>query len=69
MDKFKSFPVLPENIKYLEETRNKITVAVDMNKISVQESLKNLLNIFEVEDIDVYSQDLESIIRNIYETT
>jgi len=65
--KFQSFPELPKFIKYLSKDLNKITVTVDTNKISVKESLKKLLDIFEVEDIDVYNADLESVIRRVYE--
>lgn len=65
--KFDVFPKLPEGISYLLKDKNKITVAVDINKINTQESLKKLLNLFKVEDIDVYNADLETVIRHIYE--
>jgi ABC-type uncharacterized transport system ATPase subunit len=55
-------------MKYLSKDKNKITVSVDIRKINVQESLKMLLGMFMVEDIDVYDADLETVIRNIYET-
>ena len=64
---FETFPKLPEGIVYSSKDRNKITVVVDINKISVQESLKKLLKLFSVEDIDVYNSDLETVIRYIYE--
>lgn len=64
---FKSFPDLPEGIKYLTKDQNKITVAVNINKICTKEALKKLLDIFELEDIDVYDADLETVIRHIYE--
>ena len=66
-DSFDSFPVLTDGMKYLSKDKNKITVVVDINKINVQESLKKLLTLFKVEDIDVYNADLETVIRNIYE--
>jgi len=69
VEHFNIFPELPEGIHYSSKDKNKITVIVDINKISVQESLKKLLNLFEVEDIDVYNTDLETIIRHIYENT
>ena len=34
---------------------------------TVQESLKKLLDLFEVEDVDVYNAGLEAVIRHIYE--
>lgn len=67
MEKIKNFPKLSNGIKYLSKDPNKVTVAVDVNKISIKESLKKLLDIFEVEDVDVYNADLETVIRHIYE--
>lgn len=66
-NKFDAFPALPEGINYLSKDKNKITVVVDINKINVQESLRRLLDLFQVEDIDVYDADLETVIRHIYE--
>ena len=66
-DSFSDFPILAEGIKYLSKDKNKITVVVDINKISVQKFLKKLLILFKVEDIDVYNADLETVIRHIYE--
>lgn len=67
LSNFDNFPELPEGIRYSSKDKNKITVVVDINKINVQESLKKLLDLFEVEDIDVYNADLETVIRHIYE--
>lgn len=64
---FNVFPELPEGLRYSVKDKNKITVVVDVNKISVQESLKKMLDLFEVEDVDVYNADLETVIRHIYE--
>ncbi len=64
---FDNFPELPEGIRYSLQDKNKITVIADLDKVSVQESLKKLLDLFEVEDIDVYNTDLETVIRHIYE--
>jgi len=67
LSNFNNCPELPEGIRYSSKDKNKITVVVDINKINVQESLKKLLDLFEVEDIDVYNADLETVIRHIYE--
>ena len=64
---FDTFPKLPSGISYSLKDKNKITVVVDINEINVQESLKKLLKLFLVEDIDVYNADLETVIRHIYE--
>jgi ABC-2 type transport system ATP-binding protein len=65
--RFTGFPELPLGIRYTHQDENKITVVVDINKINVQESLRKLLDLFHVEDIDVYNADLETVIRHIYE--
>jgi len=67
LSNFNDFHELPEGIRYSLKDKDKITVVVDINKINVQESLKKLLDMFEVEDIDVYNADLESVVRHIYE--
>lgn len=64
---FVEFPKLPKGIRYSEETANKITVVVDLGTINLQKALKKLLDLFEVEDIDVYNTDLETVIRHVYE--
>jgi len=66
-NRFKNFPKLPNGIRYSSKNEETITVIVDLTKISVQESLRKLLDLFEVEDVDVYNTDLETVIRNIYE--
>ncbi len=65
---FEIFPKLPVGIKYVKKSKDKITVLVSMKKLTVSAALKQLLEIFEVEDVDVYETDLESIIRKIYES-
>jgi ABC-2 type transport system ATP-binding protein len=65
---FESFPELTEGIRYVSKGKNRITVVVDIGKIGVQEALRKLLGLFEVDDIDVYGADLETVIRNIYES-
>ncbi|HET8575174.1 MAG TPA: ATP-binding cassette domain-containing protein [Candidatus Paceibacterota bacterium] len=68
LEKFQNFPDLPAGMKYTSQTPDKITVAVDVNKMNATESLKKLLTIFEVEDVDVYNTSLETVIRHIYES-
>ncbi len=66
---FLAFPSLPAGASYHLESKEKITVIVDINKLSIQDSLKKLLDVFEVEDVDVYNTELETTIRHIYERT
>jgi ABC-2 type transport system ATP-binding protein len=61
------FPTLPEGIKYSAKNTGLITVIVDIEKITVKEAIKKLLDLFNVEDIDVYNIGLEAVIRRIYE--
>jgi len=65
--KFKDFADLPDGMKYSSKNQNFITVVVDIHKTSVKEAIKKLLDMFDVEDIDVYNADLETVIRHIYE--
>jgi ABC-2 type transport system ATP-binding protein len=67
IDKFINFPNLPRGISYIHKEENKIIVSINLSEISTQSSLKELLNIFELEDIDVYNADLETVIRKMYE--
>lgn len=67
-DSFDNFPILPNGMEYSLKEKNKLTVMVDINTISIQESIKKLLDLFETEDIDIYNTGLESIIRHIYES-
>ena len=65
---FEEFPELPDGLRYAVKDKNKITVVVDVSTIGVQASLRKLLDLFNVDDIDVYDTDLETVIRNIYES-
>lgn len=64
---FESFPPLPPGLSYDEKGRNKIVVKVDLSVTDTQAALRALLEIFIIDDIDVYDTDLEEIIRHIYE--
>lgn len=66
---FEKFPELPDGIRYVAKGKNKLTVVVDIAKIGPQQALRKLLDLFRVDDIDVYNTDLETVIRNIYEDT
>ncbi|OGE83871.1 MAG: hypothetical protein A3B23_01300 [Candidatus Colwellbacteria bacterium RIFCSPLOWO2_01_FULL_48_10] len=66
-DRFSAFPELSAGMRYALKNEDKVTVMVDMTKMSLQEAMQKLLNIFRVEDIDAYNMDLETIIRHIYE--
>lgn len=66
-ESFLQFPELPHGISYQVKDKNKLTFSVQLQEVSVQHALKKLLDIFEVEDVNVYNTDLETVIRHIYE--
>ena len=61
------FPDLPFGLKYKSKEKTKITVIVDLKVINIEKGIKLLLDIFEVEDLNVYNIELEQVIRHIYE--
>lgn len=63
------FPELPDGIKYVTKDKNKITLSVDIANQSISDALQKILPYFSVLDIDVYSVDLETVIREMYEAT
>lgn len=65
---FASFPELPSGLRYAVKEKNKVTVVVDIERIGTQDALRKLLDLFEVDDVDVYNASLEAVIRNIYES-
>jgi len=66
-NQFVEFKNLPKGMSYHLQEKDKMTIAVDLHTLTVTEALKKLLNIFEVNDVDVYDTDLETVIRHMYE--
>ena len=64
---FKTFPVLPEGIDYVEKTKDQIIVKVNTEIIGTQKSLQELTKNFDIDDVDIQNESLEDIIRGIYE--
>ena len=64
---FVQFPPLPHGVRYLVRDAAKISVSVDINVTSVTRALQELLKLFDVQDVDVYDADMETIIRHVYE--
>lgn len=64
---FKEFPKLPKGIEYTEKTKDRIIVKVDTEIIGAQKALQELTKKFNIDDIDIYNESLEDIIRGIYE--
>jgi ABC-2 type transport system ATP-binding protein len=55
------------NCKVIKQEETKTTINVNIKKTSVSTVIKHLLNKYEIKDIDVNEQSVESIIRKIYE--
>ena len=62
-----TLPTLPMGLTYVSEEQGQLILGVDLKQLGVQDALKSLISLFEVEDIDVYHADLETVIRHIYE--
>ena len=65
--KFDEFPELPKGVEYIEKTKDKIIVKVDTEIIGAQKVLQELTKKFNIDDVDIYNESLEDIIRGIYE--
>ena len=52
---------------YIEKHKNQIIVGVDTEIIHTQKALQELIKHFDIDDINIDNESLESIIRSIYE--
>jgi ABC-2 type transport system ATP-binding protein len=66
-DVFTDFSELPEGMNYVFKSADKITVGVDLKTWELRPALRTLLDRFNVEDMNVYNTELETVIRHIYE--
>ncbi len=64
---FSEFPDLPAGIRYRLQENQKITVMVDLSRVELRIALRTLLELFDIKDLNVYSIDLETVIRDMYE--
>ncbi len=64
---FAEFPKLSKGLTYVSQAPEKVVVSVNTQIVKVQDALKLLMRSFEVSDVDVYSTDLETVIRHMYE--
>jgi ABC-2 type transport system ATP-binding protein len=65
----KSFPELPAFCAYIEKESDKVVISVSIQHLSISEALQKILPFFDVSDINVYGVELETVIREMYETT
>ena len=64
---FTEYPELSNGMHYIEKHKNQIIVGVDTEIIHTQKALQELIKHFDIDDINIDNESLESIIRSIYE--
>ena len=64
---FDVFPDLKGGMTYIKKSKNQIIIGVDTEVISTQKALQELIKHFDIDDINIDNESLESIIRSIYE--
>lgn len=64
---FDNFPELLEGMSYIKKEKNQVIVGVDMEKLHTQKALQHLIKKFDIDDINIDNESLESVIRSIYE--
>jgi ABC-2 type transport system ATP-binding protein len=62
-----SMPTLPIGLNYQEQFNDKITISLDVRQTTLERAIKELLELFLIEDIEIYNVNLETVIRHIYE--
>ncbi len=64
---FTEYPKLSDGMSYIKKDKNQIIVGVDTEVIHTQKALQELIKHFDIDDINIDNESLESIIRGIYE--
>lgn len=64
---FTDFPDLLDGMSYIKKEKNQVIVGVDMEKLHTQKALQHLIKKFDIDDINIDNESLESVIRSIYE--
>ena len=64
---FVEFPELLDGMTYIKKSKNQVIVGVDTEKIHTQKALQELIKDFDIDDVNIDNESLESIIRSIYE--
>ena len=63
----KSYPKLINGLSYLVKEKNHVEIEVNTEAITTKEAMQFLIDKFDIDDIDINNESLESIIRGIYE--
>ena len=64
---FTDFPKLSNGMTYQRKSGHQVVVRVDTEKIHTKKALQELINHFDIDDINIDNESLENIIRGIYE--
>lgn len=64
---FESFVGLSEGMEYEEKGKERIIIKVNTEYLTMQEALQELIGKYDIYDIDIQNESLESVIRGIYE--
>lgn len=63
----KSYPHLADGLTYLVKEKNHVEINVDNEVITTKDAMQILIDKFDIDDINIENESLESIIRGIYE--
>lgn len=63
----KSYPHLTDGLTYLVKEKNHVEINVDNQIITTKDAMQILIDKFDIDDINIENESLESIIRGIYE--
>ena len=63
----KSYPHLADGLAYLVKEKNHVEINVDNEVITTKDAMQILIDKFDIDDINIENESLESIIRGIYE--
>lgn len=67
IDELKSYPELVKGLSYIVKEKNYVEIEVNTELISTKDAMQFLIDKFDIDDIDINNESLESIIRGIYE--
>lgn len=67
INELKSFPRLIEGLKYIAKEKNHVEINVNNELITTKDAMQYLIDKFDIDDINIENESLESIIRGIYE--
>lgn len=67
INELKSYPELVKGLSYIVKEKNHVEIEVNTELISTKDAMQFLIDKFDIDDIDINNESLESIIRGIYE--